>query len=109
MTEQIFSVQPNAPFKWPKGVRLFATARVKLVLPGAVVKNGETIGSVVEVSDDNTRIGFQEGPDKGEAFTCIILELEPGASVRLHRSSDAMALSDSEALIIFKIEGEFRT
>ncbi len=106
MTEQTLSVECGAPFKWPRGLSLSAPIRVRIVLPGTLVKEGETIGSIIELSDDDAHIGFQEAKDGSDGFACIVLELEQGASVRLHRASEAVVFSDSEGPIIFRAETE---
>ena len=89
--ETIFSCEQGVPFKWPKDVRLAATSTITLILPGAIVREGEEIASVIDAPDD-APISLDRSPE-GNAVESFRLILSQNQSVAIRRSSMAMAIS----------------
>lgn len=88
------SHEHGKPFPWPKGLRLQAVAETMVVLPGAIMREGEQVQSVIEAPDD-AKIGFDPSPD-GKGFETIRIVLKSGDALLLHRSSQAMIASPDQ-------------
>lgn len=96
-------IDPAEPFKWPKGLCLSATSNVVVLLPGQLIQNAETIGSIIEVPDD-ANIGFRNGMRIDEPFDCLMVRLKPGMSLKLNRSTEVIIMHNSTEPVVFKIE-----
>jgi hypothetical protein len=95
-------IEANKPFKWPKGLCLSPTSPVTILLPGGLIQNEETIGSIIEVPDD-ADIGFRNAHGTGEPFECIFVNLKPGMFLRLHRNTEVVVVHESKSAAIFHI------
>jgi hypothetical protein len=87
-------------FQWRCGLRLQASEDTELALPGELVRDGEQVGSIIDI-DDDAEIGFRQLPDG--SFEAIILRLRTGQEVELHRSSHALLLADDDRERIFYV------
>jgi hypothetical protein len=74
-----------------------------ITLPADLLHEGENIGSIIKVSSDDIRVGFQEANNSGKKFALILIELEPGQTLRINRSTEAIVRSPSSAPIHFDI------
>jgi hypothetical protein len=104
MSDEKLQVRPNIPFKWRKGFRLQTESEVTIVLPGVLIKEGETIGSIIEVSAD-AQIGFQPVAAADKPVDYIIVKMKPGMFLKIHRNTEAMLLSDSEVHHLLRSQG----
>ena len=77
-----------------------ASEDTKIALPGELLREGELIGSIIDVSDD-AEIGFRQRADK--SFEAIILHLRAGHTVVLHRSSDALLIAEDDRERVFYV------
>jgi len=57
---KLLLVEPNVVFEWRNGVRLRARSRTQVLLPGGILRDGEEIGSLLEISNDEACISFKE-------------------------------------------------
>ena len=108
--KRFLTADPNKPsvtmrqgqvFQWRRGLCLRASETTQLALPGELVREDEKIGTIIEV-DDEARIGFRERLDG--TVEAIILQLQAGHKVRLHRSSDVLLLADDDRERVFYVE-----
>ena len=95
------TMRPGQVFQWRSGLCLRACEDTKLALPDALVREDEKIGSIIKV-DDEARIGFCDRPDG--TLEAIILQLQSGQKVRLHRSCDVLLLADDDRERVFYVE-----
>ena len=72
------------------------------MFPGALVRDDEQIGSIID-ADDNAEIGFQ---DQSDGTKVIHLRLRVGQAVTLRRSSDVMLLASDERVRVFYVLSE---
>jgi hypothetical protein len=100
---QTMTIEPNKSFVWPKGLRLVSNENVTIVLPGALIRNGEQIGTILKTSD-GTEIGFEESKNPDELFTRIILKVSKGNEICINRATQAMLVCESELPITFQVE-----
>ena len=107
--KRFFGADPNKPsitmrrgqvFQWRRGVRLQASEDTQIALPGELLREGEQIGSIIDVSDD-AEIGFRQRTD--ESFEAIILRLRAGHTAELHRGSDALLIADDDRERVFYV------
>ena len=80
-----------------------APRKIVVALPADLLPDGESIGSLVELSDDNARIGFQESDSSEKPFSLILIELQTGQTLRVNRGTEAIARSPSSAFVDFEI------
>ncbi len=99
---EIFEVEQEVPFKWPKETRLQALTAVTVILPGALVREGEAIGSIIDAPED-AAIGFVPSPD-GKGFESIHVKLKSGESIGVHRSSMAIVQAANLGPVQFRVE-----
>jgi len=78
---------PDEPFVWSANTTLEATEEIIIVLPGDIVADNETIGSVIQTSSPDTRIAF-DPPDGSPAFRSISLWLMPGVRLKLTKTAN---------------------
>jgi hypothetical protein len=97
------TIPAKKAFVWPKRVRLIPSENITIILPGALVANGEEIGAIINVSDD-AEIGFKESQNPGELFSQIIVKVSKGDGVRINRSTQAMLVGESERPVMFQVE-----
>lgn len=97
------SVAANKPFHWPMGMQLRARSAIVVAVPAEILIEGESLGAIVEISNDNTRIAFQEAVESVGGFSAILIELQSGASLRLNRSAEAVALGSSSEEVVFDV------
>jgi hypothetical protein len=83
------TIECGKTFAWRRGLSLEATEDSAFLFPGAIVQDGETIGGIIEASDDDMQIGFEPNPN-GPGFQTITIVMKYGQSVTLHRSSEVM-------------------
>jgi hypothetical protein len=82
-------------FAWKKGWWLEATETTVIVLPGQLIGDRETFGSIIETSSHEVLVGFtQDLVTKN--FTEIRLKLEAGQSATVRRSTQAMLALDDQ-------------
>ena len=99
--EESLSCVPGQAFPWPKGLCLAATEDLIVLLPGGILVDGASIQSVIEAPDD-ARIGFDPSAD-GKGLEAIRVALRPNDVMTLHRSSQAMVVSEDSRPRIFKV------
>ena len=80
------------PFEWRRGLCLQAIDGVQLVLPGALWVQGKALRNVIEISDDEVRMAFDQAND-GKVRKIHIF-LKSGQHVTLHRNSEAIAVAE---------------
>jgi hypothetical protein len=78
----------DEPFEWPANVELEAIVSTDVKLPGDILGNDEIFDSVIQVSDSNAKITFEPGGDSS-IFRSISIRLEPGARLKLTKSTTA--------------------
>jgi len=81
--------QPSAdePFVWTANTTLEAIEEIIVVLPGDLVGDDEVIDSVIQISDDDTKIAFEPSSDES-TFKSISLWLQPGTQVTLTKTAN---------------------
>jgi hypothetical protein len=99
--EETVSFIPGQAFAWPKGLSLCATEDVVILLPGGILADGLPIQSVLE-APANARVGFDPAAD-GKGFETIRVALQSNDVLTLHRSSQAILLSEDARPRIFKV------
>ena len=77
---------PIEPFVWTANTTLEATREIIIVFPGNVISGDEVIKSVIQVSDDDTKMAIEPSPDE-IAFESISLWLQPGTQVTLTKTA----------------------
>jgi hypothetical protein len=80
---------PGEIFPWPRGTVLTAVDEVVLALPVALFGPEEPIGAVL-LGPDGMELNV---PPQGELF---FLRLQPGMSVRVAKSCQAMVLAEDQ-------------
>jgi len=93
--KQLAVAEPGKMFAWKAGCWLEATEKTVFLLPGQLVRDGEKIGSIIEASSADVKIGFTESPDR-KSITEIRLKLEAGQSATIRRSAQAMMVADDQ-------------
>jgi len=94
--------QPGRAFPWPKETCLEALDDTTIVLPGAIIHEGEVFSAVFEISDDNTEVGVTLAAD-GKTFDAITVKLKAGTTMKVHRSCDAMVMAEDGHVRRFRI------
>jgi hypothetical protein len=93
--KQLVVAKPGKMFAWKKGWWLEATETTVIVLPGQLIGDRETFGSIIETSSHEVLVGFtQDLVTKN--FTEIRLKLEAGQSATVRRSTQAMLALDDQ-------------
>lgn len=95
---------PGQPFAWRRGLRLEATEETHLAVPGELVRQNEQLGSIVEISDNDAEVRFQQR--EGGGIEAIHLFLKPGQSVVLHRASEVFVVADDSRKRVFYVLSE---
>ena len=67
---------------------------------GALISDHEQIGSVIEASDPDVRVGFDRALD-GQGFSAIRLLLEPGQAVTMRKSAEAILVASDTRQRVF--------
>ena len=94
------SVVANKPFQWSRGTQLRARNSTVIAIPAGILTEGEALGSIIQLSNNDTQIAFQEAAKSGAGFAAILIELQSGASLKLNLSKEDVALgSDSEEVL----------
>lgn len=96
-------IQPNSVFEWTRGQCLKALSRTMIVLPASIIRDGEPLKNILELSNDETPIAFQ-GSKSGNGFEFIIVDLQVGDSIRLYRSTEVIFRSNQPTSIGFEVE-----
>lgn len=99
--EETVSCIPGQAFPWPKGLCLAATEDLVVLLPGGILVADAPIQSVIEAPAD-VRIGFDPAAD-GKGFETIRIALRSNDTLTLHRSSQAMVLSEDARPRVFRV------
>lgn len=85
---------PGEVFAWPKGWQLTALDEAILAVPAAILTDDETIGSVIHCADE-VRLNLPTvAPSTSGAR--ILIQLQPGQSVWLTKSCQAMVVPSHE-------------
>lgn len=95
------SIEPNKVFAWPKDQCLRATERVMIVFPPQLVKDDEVIGTVLEFSDDDTKIEYTYSNDMKQ-IQGLRIDLDQGQSLRIRKSTQALVPSNLDKHVIFE-------
>jgi len=103
MSEATISVVANKPFHWSRGTQLRARSATVVAVPAEILIEGETLGSIIQISNNDTRIAFQEATGSAGGFAAILIELQAGASLRLNRSTEAVALGSTSEDVVFDV------
>ena len=98
-------IKPNSIFNWSAGQELKALARTMIVLPGVILEEGKAIGSIIELSNNATPISFQK-KDTDREFKLITIDLSPGDSIKLNKSTEAVFKSNLPNPLEFEIKAE---
>jgi hypothetical protein len=98
----LLKVAPNKVFRWERDWCLRARSRSIIVFPAAVMKEGEALGSIIEIKNDNTPVAF-EGGGEGLKTGFIVIDLKLGDSVKLHRSCECLVRSNLSSSHEFEI------
>lgn len=96
-------IPTNTPFQWKAGLCMSPRQSTTIVFPGTLVNENETIGAVIEVSDDNAEIGFAPSSEQEQPFNNIVVRLRTGVQLRLRRASEAVALAETD-VVQFDVE-----
>ncbi len=102
--EKKISVVANKPFLWSKGVRLRARCNTIVAIPAEILIKDETLASIIELSNSDARIAFQEAVKSGDGFSAILIELQSGETLKLNRSTEAVAMGVASDEVIFDAE-----
>lgn len=97
------SVVANRPFQWSQRTQLHARSSTVIAIPAGILIEGETLGSIIQLSNDDTRIAFQEAAKSGAGFAAILIELQSGTSLKLNRSTEAVALGSGSEEVVFDV------
>ena len=98
--KKLFSAEPvretvtikgGQMFAWRSGICFEAIEDSEIILPGEIFREGEELGSIIEV-DDDAHIGFHQRPDG--SFDRIILRMKAGHKATLRRGSQALLGGD---------------
>ena len=100
--ESVASQPPGEVFPWPQGTVLTALDEATIALPMAIFDNDQPIGSVV-LGPTDMQISF---PREGDVFW---IRLQPGMSVSLAKSSQAIVVADDKQPRRFKLSGSHVT
>jgi hypothetical protein len=103
MSEATISVVANKPFHWSQGAQLRARRATVIAVPAGILIEGEMLGSIIEISSDDTRIAFQEATESVGGFAAILIELQSGAFLKLNRSTEAIALGSTSEEFVFDV------
>lgn len=103
MSKATISVVANKPFHWSRGTQLRARISTVIAVPAEILIEGEALGSIIELSNDDTRIAFQEAAKSGGGFAMILIELQSGTSLKLNRSTEAVALGSASEEVVFDV------
>ena len=98
-------IKPNSIFNWVGGQEFTARARTMVVLPGSILQEGKAISSIIELSNNATPISFQK-KDTDRGFKFIIVDLGPGDSMKLNKSTEVIFKSNLHAPLEFEIRDE---
>ncbi len=88
---------PNEPFLWPSGTTLEALNEVIVVLPWTILGPTEGVGSVIQPSNPNAKIGFDLCAD-GKTYQSILILLATGDRLTLSKTSTATFRTEDGAL-----------
>jgi len=83
----IITIQPGEIYRWKSGLCLKALQNSSFVIPGALFRKGESLGSVLELSDDETEIVMLEEESR-HRYPDMAVILKPGTSMRLNRNCE---------------------
>jgi hypothetical protein len=95
------TIEPNKVFAWREGLRLIPAEKAVIEFPGGLIRDGEQIGTIIEVSDD-AEVSFQPSTNPKETFSRITLKVTEGDGIRINRGTQAMLVGKSP--IVFQIE-----
>ena len=90
MNDGVVKIEANKVFCWKPGQCLRSHCRVFITLPAAVLHEGEPLGDVLKISDEDAQIAFKQAPDQTSGYTCIIVELKSGHSMCIKRGTEAL-------------------
>jgi hypothetical protein len=96
-------IEPNKPFAWSKGMRLIPNQDVTILFPGGLIGENETIGAVIEVSDE-AEIGFEKSDNPTDTFKFIVLKVSKGDGIRLNRGTQAIVIQPAKKAVEFAME-----
>ena len=85
---------PGEVFAWPRAWQLTALDEAILAVPAAIISDSEVIGSVFHC-DDGVQLNLPTEPQSTPGAR-IMLRLQPGHSVWLSKSCQAVVLSQFE-------------
>lgn len=91
-------VTPNTVFEWSAGRRLRARSRTQVMLPGGILRDGEELDSLIEVSNDEVCVSLIES-ESGRDFDFITIDIAAGDSMKLNRSTEVVFLSNLASLV----------
>jgi hypothetical protein len=80
---------PNEAFPFPKGMKLRAKEETMIALPKKLIRDGETIGSILHC-DEDAEFGIHTDQN------VYIVKLQPGMTMSLSRSSEAILVADDD-------------
>ena len=80
-------------FTLSKGVTLKALGECTVCLPGDILKEGETVGSILNFSSDDIEIGFKLDEADG-SIEFILIKLRSGQSVSTTKAAQAFVVAD---------------
>ena len=93
---------PNTVFEWPKGRCLRALREVTVAFPGALLRDGAALGSIIEVSRHDTTVGFVKSPTRPEGYSYVVLELAVGTSATVKTDTEAVIWDESGVPVEFE-------
>ena len=98
----ILSLKHRDVYHWKNGAWLQALQDVELMFPGILVQGSEKFGSVMEVSDSKTQVGFVKNRN-GEGFESINIRRKLNASLRLFKDTETAITFNSASPALFRI------
>ena len=96
-------VEPNIVFIWEKNLTLRAKQRVFVKFPGQILLQDKAIENIFEHSNNDAQISFHEYPDERKGFAFLTVELNPGDTLKLLRTTQAIIQSPSNEFILFDV------
>lgn len=104
MSKVMISVTANKAFLLSEGSLLRAHSLTVIAIPAEILREGAALSSIIELSNDDTRIAFKEAAKSSDGFVAILIELHSGETLRLNRSTEAIAVGSASEEFVFDVE-----
>ena len=86
-----------------KGLRIRATSRVIIVIPGGFIRDPAGFSELISISDDSTPIAFETVPDRPDRIIAIYITLEAGVTIEINKNTEILIQSDQGSDVLFEL------